>query len=79
MKSQMPAKYFRIYITENHDHYKSTLVSMLRAEGANVKDAKEFSKLGEIFFNMFQMIAIYNVFAFRKKSDKLRSTMGGKT
>lgn len=78
MKSKLPVKYFRIYLNDNFEHYKNVLVSMLREEAQNqshIKDTKEAMKLGEIYFNLFQIIAIYNVMAFRKKNDKFRHAM----
>lgn len=74
MKSQTPVKYFRKYIMEQSDYQEvieKSLVTQIANTGSNRKwnNPKEI-KLGEIYFNLFQLITIYNLVTLQKKSLK---------
>lgn len=79
MKSNLPVKYFRSYLFKEHHHYKETIVNYLVNQTAIVniscwKLTPQDLKMGEIYFNLFQLITVYNLIS-QKKAQKVKNSL----
>jgi hypothetical protein len=71
MKSRLPVVQFHKYLTGQYDDYKMSIVSKLSGLSDERGESHELNvrgiKLGEVYFNLFQLISVYNLRTVQNK------------